>query len=144
MTFRIATDQQYGRPKVPPKRRKHDPEARKLRDHLSMVHVLPCIACGSRERVEAAHVRMADLERGKDYTAKGKKPSHRWILPLCASCHREGPTAQHSMSERVFWEMQDIDAIGQCIRLWEATGDIEAMQFVIRTARQYNAGKDER
>ena len=141
MTFRIRTEQEYGRPKVKPRKKPRDPEARKLRDHLSLIHCLPCVICGSRQRVEAAHLRMSDVERGKEYTAKGKKPSDKWITPLCARHHREGPEAQHSMSERAFWEMHDIDPITLCERLWEATGDVEAMQFVIRTARQYQGDR---
>jgi hypothetical protein len=137
MSFRIAREQTFGIPKAPKKRPKVDPDARKLKDHLHIVHALPCVVCGSRERIEAAHLRMADIERGKDYTAKGKKPSDKWITPLCARHHREGPDAQHNGSERAFWERHGIDPITLCQRLWEATGDLEAMMFVIRTARQY-------
>lgn len=137
MSFRIATDRAYGLPKVPKKARQVDPEARKLKDHLNIVHSLPCVVCGTQIGVEAAHLRMADVSRGKEYTAKGKKPSDKWVTPLCARHHREGPDAQHSMSERAFWEMHGIDPITLCERLWEATGDLEAMMFVVRTARQY-------
>lgn len=144
MTSRIATTKAYGIPKVPRRPRHVEPEARKLKDHLHIIHALPCSVCGSRERIEAAHLRMADIERGKEYTAKGKKPSDKWILPLCARCHREGPDAQHSGSERAFWERHRIDPITLCKRLWEATGDLEAMMFVIRTARQFRHEKDAR
>ncbi|HAX39635.1 MAG TPA: hypothetical protein DCY10_01965 [Clostridiales bacterium] len=129
-------------PKVQKRARQVDPDARKLKDHLSLIHCLPCVVCGSLERVEAAHLRLADVSRGKEYTAKGKKPSHKWITPLCAVHHREGPAAQHSMSERAFWEMQGIDPITLCERLWEATGDLEAMMLVVRTARQFRYEKD--
>lgn len=144
MTYRISATRQYGIPKAPKHRKPADPDARRLKDHLSLIHVLPCCVCGSRERVEAAHLRMADISRGKEYTAKGKKPSHKWITPLCAAHHREGPGAQHSMSEKAFWEIHEIDPIELCQRLWDATGDVEAMLFAVRTARQYSGNVRER
>ena len=138
MTFRIATEQQYGRPKVPPKkRRKRTPEQRKEDDHLNFIRVLPCAVCGSRERVEAAHLRSGSLEHGKPPTGMGQRPPHRWTTPLCAYHHREAPDAQHNMNELAFWSYHGIDPFILCKRLWEAKGDVEAMQFVIRTARQY-------
>lgn len=76
---------------------------------LAFLREQPCCVCGSRYRVEAAHLRMADPTRGKRETGKGEKPSDKFCVPLCASCHREAPDAQHRMNEAAFWKLNEIN-----------------------------------
>lgn len=101
--------------------RKEDPK------HLALIRQLPCLCCG-RGPSEAAHVRMSDHLRGKPITGIGCKPSDCWAIPMCHGCHMR----QHTRGERVWWEAHGIDPIDIAIRLYAATGDLEAMVAIIR------------
>lgn len=98
--------------------------------HLAFIRMLPCLVTG-RGPVEAAHVRYADLPKGKRYTGKGEKPDDRWAVPLHPEVHRE----QHSMSERAFWDKQGIDPCAVALQLFAVTGNIEEGLKVLRLAR---------
>lgn len=80
--------------------------------HLEYIRSLPCCICGGID-TEAAHIRTASLEHGKQHTGMAEKPSDKWALPLCNRHHRE----QHTMSELKFWEMHGIDPFMTAIRL---------------------------
>lgn len=100
------------------------------RAHLQFIRRLPC-ACGClRTPCDAAHVRYADLARGKTYTGKGVKPSDRWTVPLTRACHEE----QHGMNERAFWDARGIDPLDLAERLYAVSGDEEAGAKIIREA----------
>lgn len=87
--------------------------------HLAYVRRLPCASCGQPGPCDAAHLRLADITRGKRYTGKGEKPSDRWVTPLCRPCHER----QHSMAEAAFWADLNIDPVALCIRLYaDSTG----------------------
>jgi len=75
-----------------PKRSKY---ARRKRDLLYMawIRTLPCICCGSRLFVEAAHV---------GDRAFGQKCPDTETLPLCRKHHRLGPQSHHHLGKR-FW-----------------------------------------
>lgn len=95
------------------------PKQQRERDraHLAFIASLPCVICGKRP-VEVAHVRMADIDRGKPHTGMQEKPSDKWTVPLCAMHHREGPDAQHKSNEAEWWERHEIDVIALCERLY--------------------------
>lgn len=78
--------------------RQHD------KPYLAFIRRQPCMICGTTRGVEAAHVRAGYPEAGWRSTGMGEKPNDRRTLPLCASCHREGPKAQHASGERRWWE----------------------------------------
>lgn len=95
--------------------------------HLEFIRRLDCIVCGS-PYTEAAHLRMADAERGKRETGKAEKPSDCWCLPLCARHHRE----QHSHGdERSWWGLQGIDPLSACEALYAVSGDDIAGAMVV-------------
>ncbi len=98
--------------------------------HLAFIRQLPCLVTG-RTPVEAAHVRYADVTRGKPHTGKGEKPDDRYAVPLHWETHRE----QHSMSERRFWEQRGIDPVKTALLLFGVSGDVEEGEKVIRLAR---------
>lgn len=106
----------------------------KIKAHLGFIARLPCVICGA-EPVEVAHVRMNSHEHGKRQ-ALAKKPSDAWVLPLCPTHHRNGPEAQHSMGERVFWERHRIDPLKLASLLFEVSGDEEAGARIVRQARR--------
>ena len=114
---------------VPTAEGQRSPRVRDAR-HMACIAVLPCVICLSRG-VHVAHVRMADLDKGKRYTGKGEKPSDRWTLPLCPYHHLDGPDAQHKSNEAEWWTRQRIDPIALCMRLYETTGDLEKMERII-------------
>lgn len=72
---------------------------RQDKKHLAWIRTLPCVICGDNTTTEAAHIRTANLEIGKDDFGWGR-PSDKWALPLCGAHHRE----QHTMNEMSFWE----------------------------------------
>ena len=102
-------------------------------NHLEFIRVLPCLVCGLENRSEAAHIKMSDRRVAKRETGGQEKSSDCWTVPLCSSCHREGPTSQHGMGERDFWELLRIDVILVALALWQATNDYDRACQIIRT-----------
>ncbi len=72
--------------------------------HLAYIRSLPCCICGGID-TEAAHIRTASLEHGKQHTGMAEKPSDKWAVPLCNRHHSE----QHSMNEMDFWKCHRIN-----------------------------------
>lgn len=52
---------------------------------------------------------MGSPEIGKRPTGMGEKPDDRWAVPLCSSCHRDGPGAQHLVGEKTFWRQVGVN-----------------------------------
>src|SRR5687768_16869931 len=79
-----------------PQRIKHKSDkaekGRRSPAHRAWVRGFACSACGSSTAIECAHVRS-----GTD-GGTGLKPSDRWCLSLCKTCH----TAQHAAGEESF------------------------------------------
>lgn len=71
---------------------------------------------GCSGAVEAAHVRYA--VPGEGSTGMQRKPSDTRAVPLCAEHHRIGPDAQHSTSERAWWQRHGIDPLALAARLY--------------------------
>ena len=104
-------------------------------DHLKWIRTLPCLVTGSRTRVEAAHVRYGSPVHGKPAPGMGVKPDDKWVVPLAAHVHREGPDAQHGQNEAAWWEARGIDPLDVALRLFAASGDDEVGELIIREAR---------
>ena len=62
--------------------------------YRSWVRTLPCVACGSRWQIEAAHT---GAEGGMS-----QKASDYSCVPLCRSCHTAGRTAYHRIGKLEF------------------------------------------
>ena len=101
-------------------------EFRRRAQHLAFVRQLPCVACGKAAPSEAAHVRL-----GTDGGA-GIKPSDRYAVSLCSSCHE----LQHRFGELRFWSVLRIDPLSVALRLWTVSGDVEAGERTVFRARQ--------
>jgi len=99
--------------------------------HLKFIRSLPCVCCGTRANVQAAHIRMASLVHGKRGTGTAQKADDKWTLPLCASHHEE----QHKGSEVAFWAAQGIDPFRVALSLWGCDADDEAAEVIIKHAR---------
>ena len=84
--------------------------------YLAFLHTKRCCICGF-PTIEAAHIRMANLELGKRETGKQEKPDDKWAVPLCSWCHREAPDSQHNSNEAEFWARFELDpfAIAQAL-----------------------------
>lgn len=109
-------------------RSRPEQRAPRVRDnaYLAWVRRLPCVCCGSVQRVEAAHIRAGYSTAGWAPTGMAQKPDDFRVAPLCASCHREGPDAQHRSNERAWWSARGIDPPDLCAALrgaYEANGD---------------------
>lgn len=109
----------------------------KDRRHLAFIAGLTCCVCGTSP-VECAHVRFGDHVSGK-MQALAKKPSDHWVVPMCPSCHRNGPQAQHSQNERKFWEKHGINPIRLAAMLVAISGDLEQAERIVRQARRLAA-----
>jgi hypothetical protein len=107
-------------------RRKLKPDLRRRANHLAFVRQLPCVVCGKAPPSEAAHARS-----GSD-AGTGIKPSDRYCLSLCTSCH----ALQHEFGELRFWSTLRIDPLDVASRLWTVSGDIKAGERIIFRARQ--------
>lgn len=102
--------------------------------HLAAIRECDCIICGAWP-VEAAHIRYPDNNHDKLLTGKGEKPHDKWALPLCHSCHRTGEGAQHSMNERKFWQMHNINPLKVCEQLYSAKNKVSTMRGIINKIR---------
>lgn len=85
--------------------------------YLQWVRRLPCVICGTTNRVEAAHIRSGYSAPGWPPTGMAQKPSDFRCAPLCATCHREGPDSQHRANERAWWACHGIDPPDFCAAL---------------------------
>jgi hypothetical protein len=101
------------------------------RNHVSFIHKLPCIVCGTRRNIEAAHVKMGNPLYGKSEGGT-LRPNDSFVLPLCAAHHDE----QHSMNEGDFWNALDIDPLALALALFDSTGDEERAESIIRAHRE--------
>jgi hypothetical protein len=61
------------------------------------------------------------------------KPSDRYSVSLCTSCHE----LQHRFGERTFWSVLRIDPLNVALRLWTVSGDLEAGERIVFRARQH-------
>ena len=76
--------------------------------------------------------------------AQGLKPSDRYAVSLCSSCHE----LQHRFGELRFWSVLRIDPLSVALRLWTVSGDLEAGERTVFRARQHislmRADRDDR
>lgn len=100
----------------------------KHRDHLKFIRQLPCLCCGTRRNIEAAHIRYGDLAYGKRETGVAEKPADIWTVPLCADHHRE----QHSTGERAWWASKGIDPLQRAVALYTISGDQVAAGLIMQ------------
>lgn len=102
--------------------------------HLAAVRQCMCLSCGIDREIEAAHIRFS--APGKPNPGVGMKPDDKYTLPLCATCHRSSPTAQHEVGEVKFWAALGIEPLVVAARLHDASPDVEKMRAVIAAVRQ--------
>jgi hypothetical protein len=124
-------------PKGHPKGRRntsHQGATNRDPQYLTLVRRLPCLSCDADPAGVAAHVRMT--RAGKPITGAGLRPGDHWSLPLCPTCHTDGPKAQHRVGEVPFWRALNLDALVICQRLYAAAPSIEAMRAVIFAERE--------
>jgi hypothetical protein len=95
------------------------------RAHLAFIRTRKCCIRYCNRPAEAAHIRMACLAIGKEYTGKSEKPDDKWTVPLCPYHHRIGIDCQHSMSEEEFWRLKGVNPFGIAAELWKASGGEE-------------------
>ncbi len=88
--------------------------------YLAFLRRLPCVICGATRRIEAAHIRSGYSSAGWAPTGMMQKPGDARAVPLCATCHREGPNAQHRTNEREWWAGHGIDPPDLCRALHSA------------------------
>jgi hypothetical protein len=74
-------------------------EGKRSPAHRKWVRGHACSACGSLVAIECAHV------RGGTDGGMGIKPSDRFCISLCKSCHSD----QHRMGEETFAKLWDIN-----------------------------------
>jgi hypothetical protein len=104
------------------------------RDHLKFIRGLPCLICGSRNTIQAAHIRAGNAVYAKRSTGMGEKSDDRYTLPLCAAHHEE----QHGGNELAFWQRYGInDPWRIALSLWSHSSnqDDEAAELVIKFSR---------
>lgn len=104
---------------------------RQSSDHLKFIRSLPCVVCGSRKNVQAAHIRMANRVYGKRETGMSEKSSDKFCTSLCAEHHAE----QHTGNEAEFWKRYGLDPFFIATALYAHSGDEETASDVIKLAR---------
>jgi len=107
-------------------RGKPKPNTRLRPAHRAFIRQLPCLACGARHSIQAAHVRV-----GTD-GGVGMRPGDRFTVPLCLTCHAK----QHSIGELSFYAALGIDSLNVALRLWAVSGDVRQGERAIFRARQ--------
>lgn len=125
-----------GRIPLHPEAFSHDLRSRSKRPrqesqaHLKFMRGLPCLVCGTRKDVLAAHIRSSSSTYGKRSTGMQEKSSDCWTLPLCSGHHEE----QHRGNEMDFWRKYMIDPFAIALALFAATGDDERAELIIKQA----------
>lgn len=109
----------------------------KAKRHMGFVAQLPSLI-SFEFPVEVAHVRFSDKAWNKVNPGMQQKPSDFWTVPLSPRLHRLSKEAQHTESEREFWEKHNIDVLLVCDHLWASSGDLDRMKEIIGLA---NTGK---
>jgi len=109
--------------------------------HLAFVRTRPCCLPFCKRQAEPAHIRMACLAIGKEYTGKSEKPDDKWTVPLCPYHHRIGIDCQHSMAEEEFWRLKGVNPFTVAAELWKASGGEEraATPKPVKQPRKINA-----
>lgn len=82
--------------------------------HWQRLRAIGCLGCGS-----------TNVERHHSLTAVGKRcrRDHRFVVALCADCHR-GPSGVHGLgSERLFGEQIGIDLGLWAVSQWELSNE---------------------
>jgi hypothetical protein len=105
--------------------------------HLKFIRTLPCLCCGTRKNIQAAHIRSASVVYGKRATGIGEKPDDKFSLPVCAAHHQQ----QHQGNELAFWTARGIDPFKIALALWAAHGDEDAAELIVKTALVFQAAK---
>jgi len=113
--------------------------------YLSNLRKLPCLRCGTGCGVQAAHIRMINLDWGQRVGIRtgaggGEKPADYWAVPLCHLCHVNGTDAEHRVGTARFWKAAGIDPHKVAHLLNEAHPDLEAMLAVIMQVRFLGEG----
>lgn len=125
-----------GRIPIHPEAFSHDLRSRHRRPrqenvaHLKFIRALPCLICGTRKDVQAAHVRAPSPGYGKRATGFGERPADHWTLPICSAHH----AAQHTGSEMAFWTRYGIDPFATALALFAATGNEEGGELIVKLA----------
>ena len=102
------------------------------RKHLYFIRRLPCVVCGTRRNVEAAHVRMGSAFYGKRAAGMAEKADDKWATSLCPRHHDE----QHSMNEAAFWSALGIDPLQLALLLFDSSGDEDRAEQIIASYRE--------
>lgn len=98
--------------------------------HLAAVRECPCLRCGLDGFSEPAHVRTNSGTFNK-HNGMGAKPSDKWSLPLCPSCHRIDGDSQHEVGEAIFWDRLGLNPLLICEALHKVSPDIPKMRAVV-------------
>lgn len=114
--------------------------------HLAAIRKCPCLRCETSQGIQAAHIRMLNLEWGQKAGIRtgaggGEKPADVWVVPLCVDCHLTGPNAEHRVGTLAFWERCNVDPHEVAWELWKVSGNIERMRSVIFMARYMGLGR---
>ena len=104
--------------------------------HLKWLRTLPCVICGARGNIHAAHLRAASPRHGKLAVGVGQRPDDCWATPLCLQHHLFGVEAQHEDNELAFWARHCIDPFALALALWRASGDDELGFTILSEARK--------
>lgn len=102
---RIRRDARKAAAKARPKSPKADRGRVRDNGYLQFIRRQPCTCCKAAAPNDAAHLRMASPRHGKQSTGMQVKPSDRFAVPLCRTCH----TTQHAGSEARFWAERGLD-----------------------------------
>jgi hypothetical protein len=125
-----------GRVPIHPEAFSHDLRSRSKRPrqenqaHLKFIRALPCLICGARKDVQAAHIRAGSAIYAKRATGMGEKPNDTFTLPLCRHHH----AIQHQGNELLFWRLMCIDPFATALALFAASGDEEAGETIVKWA----------
>lgn len=115
--------------------------------YLRWVRRLPCVRCAWNGRFnvpsEAAHCKLAIAAHGWRGWGLSERSDDTKALPLCSRCHRTDNDAQHTSSERKFWDAMCIcpACLSEALLsayLADASG-MEVIYSAVRLARTLDA-----
>lgn len=114
---------------------KHKRPRNESKDHLAFIRTLSCAVCGSKAKIQAAHIRARSTQFKKRQAGMSEKPDDKWTVPLCEAHHLSGDDAQHKGNEIRWWAIQKIDPFVLALALYACRGDRDEAEGILSQSR---------
>ncbi len=100
--------------------------------HRNWIKSLPSLITNRCEKVEVAHISMADPSVGKTSRGKSQKHDDVWVVPLSQHLHLE----IHKIGERQFQQKYGLDLNKIAMALYQHSGDDDIAGLIVSESKR--------